>query len=418
MPNPDDTHTDELFQVGAERHDFAYDPAAWESMEVLLDTDARARKVRFIAIATATLLLLALLAYLLFSLKEQTDFVSHQEGATVDEARALTKVAVGENTVDAAKATVLSLSVPPTNKAVAGDEATSPGRASVQSQTTAIDGAPMVASTGRYDRQAPVAVSTSTPSADGSFVVGEPAGRRLGIATARLPTQPLDQLIVTDNDRILRELPKVTPPAAFEKSKSSQRLVGTLSAGTIFGRSGSDAFDEPRVRLGAELEYRVGRKFAFSGGAYYNAVCYRTDQENYNPKNDFWHQDVLPDEVVGECTVLEIPISLKYYLNGSANNSFYVGGGASSYLLIKEDYKYLYDEAPAADAKMEWTERMNNQHPLGMGHFSLGYQKRLRGRSSLRVESFVQLPITGIGHGHVRLRTAGVSVNYQFGLRK
>ena len=66
MPELPDDLTDALFQSGAERHDFTYDPAAWQQMEVLLDDHRAARRRRTLAYVAAALFVSALLVGLLY----------------------------------------------------------------------------------------------------------------------------------------------------------------------------------------------------------------------------------------------------------------------------------------------------------------------------------------------------------------
>jgi len=210
------------------------------------------------------------------------------------------------------------------------------------------------------------------------------------------------------NSRILLE----------KKPEMQNSLAVAIAAGVILGRSGADPFAMVQPRLGVDLEYRLGKKFALSTGAYFNEVCYRTSGENYTAKSDFWTDGIQPETVQGECNVLELPLSVNYYFNGSRENSFYVSAGAISYLMLREDYKYEYDASAPADVRKGWKERNNNQHFMGMAHFNFGFQKTVGKKSALKLESYVHLPLTGVGHGQVRLFSAGMTAKYLFDFRK
>jgi hypothetical protein len=85
--------------------------------------------------------------------------------------------------------------------------------------------------------------------------------------------------------------------------------------------------------------------------------------------------------------------------------------------MLRENYSYEYTQTDS-DLRKDWTVKRENRHLLGIGHFNLGWQQKLKGRSALKIEAFYHLPLTGVGHGQVWLRSAGVSVNYLFDFRK
>ncbi|MCB0638542.1 MAG: hypothetical protein KDC54_18055, partial [Lewinella sp.] len=63
MPEWTDKDTDKLFQEGANRYDFTYDPTAWEAMEQLLDRDRRRRLLWWWLGAVVVLLLVAWMSW-------------------------------------------------------------------------------------------------------------------------------------------------------------------------------------------------------------------------------------------------------------------------------------------------------------------------------------------------------------------
>ena len=193
------------------------------------------------------------------------------------------------------------------------------------------------------------------------------------------------------------------------------RAVGEVLSGPVSstGRSGSVALPKAQPRLGLEVERRLGSNVGIAAGTYLNLVHYRIQGDLYEAKPDFFPQGIQPAEVKAACPMIEIPISVKYYFSGSRANSFYASAGAVSYFILKEDYKYKYTEQSAA-LKKEWTERSGDRHLFGVGLASFGYQRHLPRSGFLALETYVHLPFTAMGHGNVMLRSAGLSLKYQF----
>lgn len=482
MPELNDRDTDALFQAGAERHDFEYNEVAWEQMESMLDADLAAGRWKLWGGGATGLIAIGLLIWAalgagLFG-DSTTTFASTTVDATVEADAAAKSSATTPASIDDASQTAAdSRAANPaavtnalTNEGITTTTteditATTTERDNAAGNTEANKLAANGSSSANYSAGRSSSITneitvnasspTNTPAAtDGGVNKGSTVGgntlatnsnslyltsdnvssaseKEVAIATTNselddaaplIPSLDLTGVIAGagfEPDAAAAAATVESAPPSFTKAPSTNGLVAIASAGVIYGQSGS-GFGMARPRLGLELEYRLGRKFAFSAGGFFNQVCYLTEEKNYKPKEGFWtaNGDIRPEMVQGECNVLEIPLAAKYYLNGSANNSLYIGAGASTYLMLKEHYSYLYDGEVLPTVKKNWTERNSSNHFMGMGNFNVGYQKQLKGRSALKVEGFVQVPFTGIGHGDVRLLTTGISLNYQFDFRK
>ena len=473
MPELNDQETDKLFQTGAERHDYTYNPDAWELMETMLDADRR-RSVLWYQVA-GILVLLALIALSLFYYSGVSD--AQVKGKTQPFGENFSEILVPGVTpgrdsdgVVAAKASdsaALAEGVVGSSSVIEESEAkaemTKDNPVRFQTPDISIVDKQPTSGVGSAEAKQYLAVSENNPTEENSIVgkgdeqgtndlerpeaadfsktendrlQGE--GRRNTPLVSNivspddrvelLPHLPLPQQVLSDGNRLsplARAMGTVDVAVTADVQSVPQEdtevrnsLAVGVAAGVILGRSGADPFAMAQPRLGLDVEYRFGKKFAVSTGAYFNQVCYRTSGENYTAKSDFWTDGIKPEVVQGECNVLELPLSASYYFNGSRKNSFYVSGGTISYLMLKEDYAYEYDASAPADARKGWKEKNNNQHFMGMAHFNFGFQKTIGKNSALKLESYVHLPLTGVGHGEVRLFSAGMTAKYLFDFRK
>jgi hypothetical protein len=472
MPELDDQETDKLFQVGAERHDFAYNPDAWAQMEDMLDADEkRGALTRRIVGILALLVIMALALFYYSGVNAQakgvvnTDTLSQvtpnvQVGTDNEEE----PPSLNQEPTNGAREGIASLSPSPEENT----ERTATAAASNSKGVDASSTAPVAeaktllnvrlgenrsgataateanepkttASKGGAEKRAPgkdQVVDASLSNTEKNIEAGSTQGASPEIAarTVRsngislLPRLPLpQQLLSIDDDsftagrvsdlsdkaKLLNEETVLAGKPAVKNS-----LAIGIAAGIVVGRSGNDPFAMVQPRLGLDAEYRIGKKFALGTGVYFNEVCYQASGDNYTVKNEFWTDGVKAEAIQGECDVLEIPLSAKYYFNGSRSNTFYMSAGAITYLMLQEDYTYSYGDSAPADARKGWKERNTNQHFFGMAHFNFGFQKTLANKSALKLETYAHLPLTGIGHGQVRLFSTGVTVKYLFDFRR
>ena len=447
MAELNDRNTDALFQAGAERHEFEYNPEAWALMESKLNATppSAARRKPLGWIITGTLMLLALIAltWLVWSppsapsLLTQTgasgavDIPSNAAGAETASNRE--RPADGGKPTDREKisraapaggAESLNASFTPSNQLAQGAEGVHDNQ--FRLNTGGVIGDPLTARrVPAEDHGEGSTHQSGTPSLNP--VTGFPAAIESEEGPARPTTFRLNQpaSVLVDTKNLLSPVHSVEPggwlppmPSAqsganFSKLTATGGWRATIGAGIVTGRSGNVALPKVQPRLGLAIERRISPKFGVATGAYLNLAHYRIQGDLYEAKPDFFVQGIQPAEVKAACALIELPVSVKYYFTGSGTNGFYASAGAVSYLMLKEDYKYKYREENAA-LKKEWTERSSGRHLFGVGLASFGYQHRLPGRGFLALETFVHLPFTGMGHGNVMLRSAGLSLKYQF----
>jgi len=157
--------------------------------------------------------------------------------------------------------------------------------------------------------------------------------------------------------------------------------------------------------------FSVGwRKFTISTGAIYAKTPYQTDFSNYHVKHPFVTD---PEYVSADCRILDIPLNVSYQLYSKHRNTFSVGAGLSSYLMLKEDYTYSYPY-PGTVGPDGYSTQNRNQHYFGVLNLSGTYQRSLNQKFSLALQPYVKLPLTNIGYGQVKLQSMGLAVGLSY----
>lgn len=456
----DDKRTDKLFQEGADRHDFAYDPQAWAQMETMLDQDLNRR--RWLRIGT--LLAILLVGGLTFSLvfggwpdKEPTssqaieqqipDQVNEQQVGGFDYQKPAWPDTVGrgskaishaeqEDQVNSTNSEADQLSGEAKSETT-GNPAfavtTKEDEASRQNSLNDQAGLQNINSTDTGNALSdnsipgndqsltiPGALAASddnqdTAKQESSLI----ANVRLSSATPYIQRHEFLLLTPPFTPEITRSLNPAgrLSPALTRQAAITNGFVASAGFGRVYGGGGDENFSQGKNRFGLEAEYRFGNKFGAKIGTYYGNISYCTKGADYTAKDGFWDGDVVAQRVEASCQVIEIPLLLSYYFNGNDREGFFLNGGVTSYLLLKEDFNFEYAD-PTHNGIKSWQEVNTNRHIMGFGQFSLGYQQQLGKRSALQVEAYTQLPLTGIGQGQVKLTNIGMTAKLLFDFRK
>lgn len=226
------------------------------------------------------------------------------------------------------------------------------------------------------------------------------------ISNLRLSTIATEQLPINED---YPQLPDVN-------TKNNHLKVG-LILGQEWSSVGMMNDSKKGYKLGLELAYQFGNRFQISTGITASKKKYETQGSNYQARVERWSDAEVPQTVQGTCDVLEIPFDFTYYFKGYESSSFFVNGGLNSYLMRKEWYDYEYGpDNTNPNLPAFWnTDNMKNSHFLSVTNFSIGYQRILNDNMTIQLAPYIQVPLTGIGDGQVKLYTTGLQMKMFFG---
>jgi hypothetical protein len=103
-----------------------------------------------------------------------------------------------------------------------------------------------------------------------------------------------------------------------------------------------------------------------------------------------------------------VPLLVNYNFSRNQNHQWFVAAGVASYFMKKEDYDYISKSPSGQTSYNNYTIRNENQHYFSSLKLSAGYEKKLSSKISLITEPYLNLPLTGIGYGKVKLYSAGI----------
>ncbi|MCG8305830.1 MAG: PorT family protein [Cytophagales bacterium] len=224
------------------------------------------------------------------------------------------------------------------------------------------------------------------------------------------PLTPVPAIGKTQTDYFIEYEPvSLNAPGS---SKTPSFSVG-IGYSPDFSTVGIGNFVSPGSRWTMLMEYGISKRFMINTGAVWVNNKYETYGEDYHAPARYWKKGIAADEAYGECTMVDVPLNLRYNFLTNGRNQAFVSAGASTYFLLKEDYYFHYrqDDPELPD---HWGTDKMTVYPFGIVNFSIGYQYQLARKSAIQIEPFIKIPTTGIGWGKVDLHTLGIYFIYKY----
>jgi hypothetical protein len=160
--------------------------------------------------------------------------------------------------------------------------------------------------------------------------------------------------------------------------------------------------------FGLMVTLGVAKNWSFSTGAIYGKKLYETGFNNYNPIKDIW-TEYYPKSVNADCRVLDIPLNVDYKFLSRRNTVISVGTGISSYIMLREDYRFTYVEQDD-DTALAYHVVNENQHWLSVLNLQVTIEQRLNSKLSIGIQPYMKIPLSNIGFAGVKLQSVGMAV--------
>jgi len=162
------------------------------------------------------------------------------------------------------------------------------------------------------------------------------------------------------------------------------------------------------LEVGGDLSYSLTGRFTLRTGFYVATKIYSAEEDEYHiPPGYAGNYDYL-QSVSANCKVYEIPLTLSYNFRKVKNHNWFASAGLSSYFMKRESYVYFYKYPWGVTTNKSWTVTNQNKHYFSVVDISAGYEHSFNKRFSIIAEPYVKLPLSGIGIGKIKLKSAGV----------
>ena len=173
--------------------------------------------------------------------------------------------------------------------------------------------------------------------------------------------------------------------------------------------------------FGVSASYRIGARLSLNTAVAYSKKVYSALPYEYKAPWASSNTGKYAESIDADCRVLDVPLNLSYSFLESPKRAFFASVGVSSYFMLKEKYTLILDKNQGgypAYSNPSYAYKNKNQHLLSVLNLSAGIAKPLNKQTSLVIEPYVRLPLTGIGQGKVNLKSVGLNFQLQYNLKK
>ncbi|QEC42668.1 porin family protein [Pseudobacter ginsenosidimutans] len=204
-----------------------------------------------------------------------------------------------------------------------------------------------------------------------------------------------------------------TKPLNLSSRKGSFYL--TALAGLDFSNVKFSSAGRAGFNGGLQIGYYFTDRLSVNTGLIYNSKNYKARGKDITPKGPMVYYDI--DKIEGGCSMIDIPINIRYDLGIKTRSRYFISAGVSSYLMDKEDYDYYFYNNAGYYSERNWKTNENSSYLFSILNFSAGIEKQLGSRLQFQAEPYLKVPVQGVGHGEIRLNSFGINLGlkYPFG---
>ncbi len=199
---------------------------------------------------------------------------------------------------------------------------------------------------------------------------------------------------------------KTKNTAGGKKNNFSNSFSLNVSAGPDVSATNINNVGTIQLLYGAGISYKFAKRWQVRTGFYTVKKIYGAKPSDYNPPAVFWNYYPGLESINADCRVNEIPLIINYTFSENLKHAWFGSVGVSSYFMKRETYDY-HSKTPWGYQDKSYTIRGENKHYLSSLRISAGYEKTLNKNISFTAEPYLNLPLSGIGYGKVKLNSAG-----------
>jgi len=200
---------------------------------------------------------------------------------------------------------------------------------------------------------------------------------------------------------------------ATHAAKKTDKKKGGLYVGLVTGPDISTVKMQSVKGIGYTLGFLAGYRFkkniAVEAGIFWDKKKYFSDGKYFDKTKTSIPSYVMLNWLDGDCTMWEIPVTVRYSFRQKKNSGFFAAAGLTSYIMKKENYDYL---ATHNNMSYEGYKSYNNSGTnfLSVMSLCLGYEHNIGSSTKLRVEPYLKIPLKGLGIGSMPITSSGLYI--------
>ncbi len=217
------------------------------------------------------------------------------------------------------------------------------------------------------------------------------------------PSKNASEIISSENKTVVLKNAGLTHP--FKKA-----VYFGLVAGGDFSKVKSMPFNHAGLSAGVTLEYKFAKQWSLQSGIIVDRKNYLGEGVKFNidkVRNSMTGMTIKQFE--GRSTLIEIPLTVKLYLNSKPAHHFFIMTGIASYVVTNETNQYdvMHNGQPE---KVSGNYKSNNYNAIAVATLSAGYQKKLSHNAEISLAPYFNIPLRGVGVGSLPITSAGIRI--------
>lgn len=174
-------------------------------------------------------------------------------------------------------------------------------------------------------------------------------------------------------------------------------------------------YSKLNIRYGIGIGYHLNKNLSLQAGVYAGKKTYSAGDGDYTIKPGSYISKII--NINADCYFYTIPISVQYDVFQKKKYHIYAVAGLSSLFSKRETYDYHFYNRNGMYRNMISTYK-NNTDLFSVANLSLGFQQMLTHGIYLQAGPYVDVPVSGIGEGKVRLYSTGFHAGIKYQLLK
>jgi hypothetical protein len=281
--------------------------------------------------------------------------------------------------------------------------------------------------------------NTTTPGKDKLATAGEQEDKKEVVTD--LPkaaaANPLIITPVTDkaaDTTAIAKAPLVAPQplakdsAAIAKKpadKKNNKKVKGFEIGIVGGPDKSNVkfthSSNAGYNIGLQVGYRFSNRWSVNTGLLYTKKNYKADGKDATKYGWLAGPNVDVYALEGYCSMLDIPLNVRYDFSVTPKNRFFASTGLSTYIMKNEDYDYYYKYG-AVNTTYNWNTGKggggDSTYLFSILNLSAGFERSLNKHFSIQAEPYLKLPLSQLGYAKLNLSSYGIYFSLKYRIAK
>lgn len=171
---------------------------------------------------------------------------------------------------------------------------------------------------------------------------------------------------------------------------------------------------------GFGINYRIAKGISAGTGIYYSQKKYSSDRNSYTTaEKPFATWASYSRQIDADCRVIDIPLNMNVLVSKTQKTGIIASAGLSSYIMLSENYDFIYTPTILYPSRgRDYTIKNENQHILSIVNLSVGIEKPIGNQTSIVIQPYAKLPISGIGQGNTNLKSFGIGFQLNYSMKK